>query len=1546
MAWPLFTLPPAWRLLGILIAALLFIFPQQQALAAVAHDAASESHAGTTGSTNQASFSWTHTPAGTPRGVLVYVLTRSPTKTVTGVTYGGVAMTEIAGGAAVDTAGEAARVETFFLGAAVPTGAQTVTVSRTNNATIMYASAATQTAAGNTEVTGIVLVTENGTYVQQSVNDGSPGSNSLRYAAGYSGGNNVLAAGAQSTALNSIDFGSYTMTLVRETTAGQGARNVGFAYGTADDRAAVHLAVRETKTTLATGTDPAAATIPPGAAATDVNNFTLQTSGGTETLTSVTVNLSTNIGVGRLAITDASDVELGFTTTPTNGSNVITVSGMSASSTLTTFKVRVTPLSHAAMPAVPGAAYAITAPVTSWAGNAALHTGSDTNTNALTIDNLSPNGATATSGAAGEAEVTLNWTTSSSTDFNATGGSVLYRWAAASAGAEVPVEGSAPTLGSTNGTATVACLVSSAASTALMRIDGNGGSGDCTTSALTKDQPYTYKLFQQDGNGNFDAGTSIGSFTPSYPTVVSIVRAAASPTSAATVAWTVTFSSSVTGVNAADFSLAATGLSGAFITTVSGAGTSWTVTANTGIGSGAGTLGLNLVDDDSIVDASSRKLGATGIGNGNFTGEVYSITSTPALADYRMDQASWTGSAGEVVDSSGNGNHAQAFNSASTSDGTRAIAGNPGTCRYGVFDNGGTITQGYLQTPLPNLTTDFTIAAWVRTTNNATAGQRILIDDNNNTTGYGFSLGDGAAGRLRFFSRGITPVIFDSTYTLASNTWYFVAAVADIANQKRTIYVFDSSGTLLATDAEGATWTGTWGSDAGPVSIGAETNASAEPPTTYHFRGNIDEVRVYQKVLSQNALAAIATQTHTCPAPDHYELSLPTASISCLPTTVTVTACADSSSPCSNPSLVIAGETATLATSVGSLGATNVSFNAAGIATTTLSHPAAANGDPATVTLSGESYPATNARQCCPDGTSCVVANSCATTFSTAGFVVSASGGGGVATVPAQVAGAASAQYYLRAVKTSTTTKACESALSGANTVNFAHECNNPTTCSASNLMSVNGGSATTIARNNNGSVSSYTSVNMTFDANGNAPFNFTYNDVGLVTLHMAKTVNSAPLAGSSNAFVVKPGGFVLSAIQQTAAPNLANPGAADASGTRFVKAGEAFSATVTATTSDGVTATPNYGKEIVAESVKLTASSLVAPFGGVFPALQNATAFGAFANGAATGTTFAWNEVGIIKLTPSVGDGNYLGAGDVSGAETGNIGRFYPDHFETTITAAPMGCGVLAFVPACPAGSHLAYSGQPFTLNVAAYTLGGTGGAGITSNYSASESFAKTVTLTAWDAIGSTTLQNPPASGGTLTGNSIAAASFAAGVASASPVYTYTASPTAPTNVYFRAIDTDSVSSLNAIPANSVEGGIKVVSGRMQIENMYGPPGPTVAGTKLAAKVHVLYWDGVQWKRNIADMLTGADPNNFVLGAMTNCGAPCAITLNDAALPPGATEGGEFRLKLTISQQPSNLRSSVLVQKKSPELDYLLGNTSRITWGSFRSPYIYQQER
>ena len=137
------------------------------------------------------------------------------------------------------------------------------------------------------------------------------------------------------------------------------------------------------------------------------------------------------------------------------------------------------------------------------------------------------------------------------------------------------------------------------------------------------------------------------------PTVSSIVRADANPTSAAVVHWTVTFSTSVTGVDSSDFGLAGTGTSGASITSVSAdSGTTRTVTATTGV---TGTLTLNLEDNDTISDGSSTRLGGAGTGtvssggtgNGSFAGQTYTvdklgpaitIVSPPNGANYTVGQ--------------------------------------------------------------------------------------------------------------------------------------------------------------------------------------------------------------------------------------------------------------------------------------------------------------------------------------------------------------------------------------------------------------------------------------------------------------------------------------------------------------------------------------------------------------------------------------------------------------------------------------------------------------------------------------------------------------------------------------------------------------------------------------------------------------------------------------------------------------------------------------------------------------------------------------------
>jgi hypothetical protein len=138
------------------------------------------------------------------------------------------------------------------------------------------------------------------------------------------------------------------------------------------------------------------------------------------------------------------------------------------------------------------------------------------------------------------------------------------------------------------------------------------------------------------GNGNLSGATYAIDLVA--PTAISMTRADASPTNAATVHWTVTFSEPVTGVDTTDFALAHTGTqTGGTISSISGTGTTYTVTSSTG--SGEGTLGLNLVDDDTIADTLTNKLGGTGAGNGNLTGATYAIdlVAPTAVSILRVD---------------------------------------------------------------------------------------------------------------------------------------------------------------------------------------------------------------------------------------------------------------------------------------------------------------------------------------------------------------------------------------------------------------------------------------------------------------------------------------------------------------------------------------------------------------------------------------------------------------------------------------------------------------------------------------------------------------------------------------------------------------------------------------------------------------------------------------------------------------------------------------------------------------------------------------------
>lgn len=161
-------------------------------------------------------------------------------------------------------------------------------------------------------------------------------------------------------------------------------------------------------------------------------------------------------------------------------------------------------------------------------------------------------------------------------------------------------------------------------------LDGSAFAGCGTSRPSTKVYPgplapgaHTFQVRAIMGIQTSPAAVFTWTIDTTAPNVVSIDRNGPTPSNASSVSWNVTFSEAVTGVGMDDFVRVASGLVSSGLTSVSGSGAAYVVAANTG--SGSGTIGLNLVDNDSIKDPAGNKLGGTGLGNGSFTGQVYAI---------------------------------------------------------------------------------------------------------------------------------------------------------------------------------------------------------------------------------------------------------------------------------------------------------------------------------------------------------------------------------------------------------------------------------------------------------------------------------------------------------------------------------------------------------------------------------------------------------------------------------------------------------------------------------------------------------------------------------------------------------------------------------------------------------------------------------------------------------------------------------------------------------------------------------------------------------
>lgn len=120
---------------------------------------------------------------------------------------------------------------------------------------------------------------------------------------------------------------------------------------------------------------------------------------------------------------------------------------------------------------------------------------------------------------------------------------------------------------------------------------------------------------------------------PAQPALTAIARQGAALTKDASVAWSVTFDRAVTGVDAADFALTGTA-TGATISGVTGGPAVYTVTAQTGAVDGS--IGLQLLDDDSIVNISTPLGGAGNQGPLTTAGTDYGLDTTAPTSDVTL----------------------------------------------------------------------------------------------------------------------------------------------------------------------------------------------------------------------------------------------------------------------------------------------------------------------------------------------------------------------------------------------------------------------------------------------------------------------------------------------------------------------------------------------------------------------------------------------------------------------------------------------------------------------------------------------------------------------------------------------------------------------------------------------------------------------------------------------------------------------------------------------------------------------------------------------
>ena len=730
-------------------------------------------------------------------------------------------------------------------------------------------------------------------------------------------------------------------------------------------------------------------------------------------------------------------------------------------------------------------------------------------------------------------------------------------------------------------------------------------------------------------------------------------------------------------------------------------------------------------------------------------------------AYYAMDpEPAWPG-AGSVIDYSGNANHGDPVGGVSTATATPAIAGNPGTCGYGVIpSNTATGTFDAVNTTLtPGAIGGVTF--WYRNnTNWVGSGDRMLLDASVNLGGGGadkyFFLVKRNNGRLRFRledSADTDSQAQSAVFNIAANTWVHIGVSWDLTNDALAVFLNGATVATSGTNLNGtpAAWNTLYIGDNRTTGVGGAGYSGNSA------NGLIDEVRYYISPINAAQAAADMAATHRCT--NHISIIHDGQAVNCQAEPITFAA------HMVNHTIDL-GYTGVLdlSTSTGRGDWTVIAGNGP-------LNNGAANDGLATYTMVGADFGAvilglkdttvevlninvTDGRISETTGTA-TPAEDPNLNYAESGFqfladTVAAAIGTQIGDKPSNVA-PSNQVLELQAIRTSDSTGQCESALQNVVPIEMAFECRNPTTCTA-NEVNIDGGTPTNIPGSPLGPIGSWTNVNLNFGnaTDTTATFVMNYPDVGELRLYARYNIplddgSSTPsgiyMNGNSNSFVVRPFGFYINVT--------GNPAAANPAGAAFTQAGADFTTTATAVLwsaaddgdNNGVpdnhddtnpannadlsnnTAALNYGQETPAEDVTLS-TLLDQPGGGNDPGLLGGITLSSFTNGVDSSTTTRYDEVGIIEIIANIADGNYLGIGastaDIE-SRSGYVGRFYPNHFRLSAGAISNRVDL-----ACAPPSTFTYMEEILQLEFTLTAENARAPAATTQNYTTAGGFAK----------------------------------------------------------------------------------------------------------------------------------------------------------------------------------------------------------------------------